>query len=170
MSLRSYCVSLVSYAFMVLAVQAQASEPGSSSESGNAGGVDNESGASGSSQGAFNLSRGGMIAIIIVAAAVGIGGIASGILFYVAKKRQWEIRKSIRRSARRLTGNHSTAKAQKTSRRQRGLSRIPESTDLPQRKDVEKGQIKVTSTFEVETPAQKPWGQSMSGLGKKIGR
>jgi len=63
----------------------------------------NTAGASGSSQTAISLNTGDIIAIGIVVGLVVILGIASAILFYLAKKRQWEVRASLRRSARRLT-------------------------------------------------------------------
>ncbi|KAI9783621.1 MAG: hypothetical protein M1816_001212 [Peltula sp. TS41687] len=94
---------------------------------------DNAAGAAGPSSGAIDLSRGGMIAIILVAVLVGGGGIASAILFYIAKKRQWEIRKSIRKSARRLTSNLGAAAGrqgqQRLARRQTGMSKLAADAD-----------------------------------------
>ncbi|PGH13096.1 hypothetical protein AJ80_06468 [Polytolypa hystricis UAMH7299] len=75
--------------------------PGSVDDTGEA---PDETGSSGKSDGSINLSKGAQIAIIVVAIIVAIIGITSAVLFYLAKKRQWEIRASIRRSARRLTG------------------------------------------------------------------
>ncbi|KAK3642211.1 hypothetical protein LTR56_001190 [Elasticomyces elasticus] len=71
--------------------------PGSGSD------VDTDAGASGSGS-SFSISKGGMIAVIVVVVLVAIFGIASTILFVVAKRRQWNIRASIRRASRRLTG------------------------------------------------------------------
>ncbi|WEW58150.1 hypothetical protein PRK78_003617 [Emydomyces testavorans] len=61
------------------------------------------SGSSGKSHGSVNLSTSGQIAIIAVAVVVAILGVTSAVLYYLAKKRQWEVRATIRRSARRLT-------------------------------------------------------------------
>nr|POF20126.1 hypothetical protein CFP56_71748 [Quercus suber] len=67
--------------------------------------VDTNAGASGSSAvNSFNLSKGGLIAIIIVVVIVVIFGIASTVLFVLAKRRQWNVRASIGRASRRLTG------------------------------------------------------------------
>ncbi|KAF2848686.1 hypothetical protein T440DRAFT_556509 [Plenodomus tracheiphilus IPT5] len=73
------------------------------------GGTDNpqdpsDAGAAGSQKGAFSLSGGAMAAIIVVAVIVVVGGIASATLWWLAKKRQWNVRQSIRRASRRLTG------------------------------------------------------------------
>lgn len=104
-------------------------------------------GAAGTSTGAFDLPRGGMVAIIIVAVLVGVGGIASAALFYVAKKRQWEIRKTLRRSARRLT-----SRSQRNLNRQTGVPPTPR-TPMPAMKknrtntaDLEKGAFVVETT------------------------
>lgn len=59
-------------------------------------------GASGSSSGGVELSREGLIAIIVVVAIVGLIGIASTVLFFVAKKREWTMRETLRRSARKV--------------------------------------------------------------------
>ncbi|KAK2049907.1 hypothetical protein LZ31DRAFT_291483 [Colletotrichum somersetense] len=74
--------------------------PGDASSSGN--GVDTEAGASGDSPGAVNLSREAMIAIIVVVSVVGALGIGMAILFYIAKKREWKIRETMRKSARKV--------------------------------------------------------------------
>ncbi|EMC99583.1 hypothetical protein BAUCODRAFT_342265 [Baudoinia panamericana UAMH 10762] len=63
--------------------------------------VDTDGGASGSGQ-SFGISQGGMIAIIVVVVIVAVFGIASTILFVLAKRRQWNIRASIARAAERL--------------------------------------------------------------------
>ncbi|GAB1738159.1 hypothetical protein NU219Hw_g2690t1 [Hortaea werneckii] len=74
-----------------------AGSPGSGSE------IDSDAGASGSSS-SFSLSRGGMIAVIVVVAVVAIFGIASTTLFILAKRRQWNVRARLSRASRRLTG------------------------------------------------------------------
>lgn len=90
--------------------------------------------------------------------------VGSALLFYLAKKRQWEVRKSLRRSARRLTGSFKTS-GQTSSRKQRGLSRITESPPPPlsRKQDIEKGTTTtITSTFEVESPTPRSWRQTLS--------
>ncbi|RMY31103.1 hypothetical protein D0866_07526 [Hortaea werneckii] len=74
-----------------------AGSPGSGSE------IDSNAGASGSSS-SFSLSRGGMIAVIVVVALVAVFGIASTTLFILAKRRQWNVRARLSRASRRLTG------------------------------------------------------------------
>lgn len=84
-----------------------------------------DAGASGDAGGSVNLSRGATIAIAVVVSIVAaLGGeskrqatffsidwnlanfkVISAVLFYLAKKQQWEVRKSIRKSTRRLTGS-----------------------------------------------------------------
>ncbi|KAI6377750.1 hypothetical protein MCOR25_002473 [Pyricularia grisea] len=62
----------------------------------------NAAGAAGSSEGGVQLSSSALIAIIVVVSIVAVGGIASSVLFYLAKKREWKIRETIRRSARKV--------------------------------------------------------------------
>jgi len=59
-------------------------------------------GASGSSSGSMELSRGGLIAIIVVVVFIALVGIASTVLFFIAKKREWTMRETLRRSARKV--------------------------------------------------------------------
>ncbi|KAK0743339.1 hypothetical protein B0T18DRAFT_328454 [Schizothecium vesticola] len=59
-------------------------------------------GASGSSSGGIQLSGGALIAIIVVVVVVGLVGIASTVLFFFAKKREWTMRETLRRSARKV--------------------------------------------------------------------
>ncbi|KAK1771808.1 hypothetical protein QBC33DRAFT_565954 [Phialemonium atrogriseum] len=61
-----------------------------------------DAGASGHSTGGFAISRGAMVAIIVVVCVVGVIGICSSILFFVAKKREWKVRERIRKSARKV--------------------------------------------------------------------
>lgn len=60
-------------------------------------------GASGDTETAITLNTGDQIAIAVVVSIVVLLGVTSAILFYIAKKRQWEVRAALRRSARRLT-------------------------------------------------------------------
>ncbi|THW02147.1 hypothetical protein D6D25_08601, partial [Aureobasidium pullulans] len=70
--------------------------------------ADNAAGASGGDSGSFKLSKGGFAAIIsVVSIGVGLGMIFL-VLFVVAKRRQWNVRKSIARASRRLTGRFSS--------------------------------------------------------------
>lgn len=78
-------------------------DPGGSPSDNPAGENPNTAGASGKSQTAITLNTGDQIAIGVVVGLVALLGISSAILFYLAKKRQWEVRASIRRSARRVT-------------------------------------------------------------------
>ncbi|KAK3332006.1 hypothetical protein B0T19DRAFT_397818 [Cercophora scortea] len=59
-------------------------------------------GASGSSSGNVEISRGGLIAIIVVVSFVAIFGIASAVLFFLAKKHEWKVRETVRKSARKV--------------------------------------------------------------------
>ncbi|KAF1733070.1 hypothetical protein CRV24_006967 [Beauveria bassiana] len=115
-------------------------------------GVDSgtEAGAAGdSSKNSITLSTGGMIAIIIVVVVVVIIGVSTASLFFIAKKREWKVRETLRRSARRvataLTPRRSqfpesvkrSVAAPKSSRRQTADSRdgiVKISTE-----DLEKG-------------------------------
>ncbi|QIX01572.1 hypothetical protein AMS68_007089 [Peltaster fructicola] len=66
--------------------------------------VSTDDGSSGDQSGSFKISSGALTAIIVVCVSVVILGIASTVLFVVAKRRQWNIRASIARASRRLTG------------------------------------------------------------------
>ncbi|THV66522.1 hypothetical protein D6D28_08288 [Aureobasidium pullulans] len=89
--------------------------------------ADNAAGASGGDSGSFKLSKGGFAAIIsVVSIGVGLGSkippplslfsasplttttVTFLVLFVVAKRRQWNVRKSIARASRRLTGRFSS--------------------------------------------------------------
>ncbi|OAP55967.1 hypothetical protein AYL99_10119 [Fonsecaea erecta] len=69
------------------------SSPGTSTE---------DAGAAGPDTGSVNLSKGATIAIALVVSLVVVLGAAMTILFYLAKKRQWKIKESLRRSARKV--------------------------------------------------------------------
>ncbi|KAF1359244.1 hypothetical protein EJ07DRAFT_156154 [Lizonia empirigonia] len=117
---------ILSLLFPLLAL-AQDSNSGSElPPAGYNGGSDNpqnsdDAGAAGSSKGAFELSSGGLVAIIVVAVIVVIGGIGSATLWWLAKKRQWDVRQSIRRASRRITGR-STVDVSKQNRQNRRTS------------------------------------------------
>ncbi|KAI3398997.1 hypothetical protein diail_8024 [Diaporthe ilicicola] len=69
---------------------------------GSDGGPDNDAGASGSSSNNFQISQGALIAIILIVVFVALIGIASGTLFYLAKKREWKVREKLRQSAKKV--------------------------------------------------------------------
>ncbi|OCK77684.1 hypothetical protein K432DRAFT_284058, partial [Lepidopterella palustris CBS 459.81] len=103
-------------------------------------------GASGNTQGAFSLSKGALVAIITVVVVVAVLGSASVVLFYLAKKRQWDVRQSLRRASRRLTGRSDVSKVDRQTNRQnrrtgvRIASPPPSARKTNQREhDLEKG-------------------------------
>ncbi|KAI0477793.1 hypothetical protein GGR56DRAFT_674131 [Xylariaceae sp. FL0804] len=67
----------------------------SSSGYGSSSGVDNAAGGSGSSPGSVDISRGGIIAIIVVVVVVGVFGISMAVLFYLTKKKEWKLRERV---------------------------------------------------------------------------
>jgi hypothetical protein len=85
-----------------------------------------KAGATGKSESAITLNTGQQVAIAVVVGLVVILGLTSAILFYIAKKRQWEVRASIRRSARRVTTviKAKTPVKANFSRRDRAMVRI----------------------------------------------
>ncbi|KAL2366621.1 hypothetical protein RJZ56_000454 [Blastomyces dermatitidis] len=99
-----------------------------------------------SSGGSFNISQGGIIAIVVIVGIVVILGLTSAILFYIAKKRSWEVRASIRRSAKRLAApmtprRFSTAPSSSKPRNRDVSMRIPaQDTDPNQKKPKEASQ------------------------------
>ncbi|KAK3316173.1 hypothetical protein B0H66DRAFT_283822 [Apodospora peruviana] len=105
-------------------------------------------GASGTSSSDVGLSRGGLIAIIVVVVVVAVFGILSGVLFFVAKKREWQVRATIRKSARKvvdaLTPRRSEfPKSVKESHGRSGRMKLDEVPPTPRIKpehlDIEKG-------------------------------
>lgn len=95
--------------------------------------------------------------------------VVSSVLWYYAKKRSWEVRKTIRKSARRvataLTPRRTTFPKDALNPRRgstRGLTRINEVPDTPRaRDDVEKGNPKLTSFEMSEPPTQSKWGRKL---------
>jgi hypothetical protein len=93
------------------------------------------------------------------------------VLWYLAKKRSWEIRETIRRSARKvvtaLTPRRSTFPKDVQGRRRsmRGLTKIDEVPNTPRTKtrDIEKADSKLTSFEMAEPEKQSKWA-------KKFGR
>jgi len=74
-------------------------------------------GADGADKGAFSLSTGAIIGIAVGIALVVIGIGAMWALWYLAKKRQWDVRQSIRRASRRLTGRKVEPKTPRKNNR-----------------------------------------------------
>jgi len=150
------------------APQNQGGQAGDASSSAQGSSSANEAGASGSDNESFSLSKGGMIAIIVVVAVVVIFGIVSSILFYLAKKRSWEVRATLRKSARRVVTALTPRRSEfpssvKTGRRSsRGLIRIDEVPPTPRLRsqDLEKANAKLTE-FEMTETVKKPskWGR-----------
>lgn len=131
-----------------LLVLAQQNEPSQLPPAQYNGGDDNppdpsDAGAAGAQKGAFNLSKGALAAIIVVAVIVVIGGIGSATLWWLAKKRQWDVRQSLRRASRRFTGRGKTDKTQSRQNRRTGIrlnSPPPGKNSKPrQEHDLEKG-------------------------------
>ncbi|KAH8707538.1 hypothetical protein GQ44DRAFT_715764 [Phaeosphaeriaceae sp. PMI808] len=131
-----------------LLVLAQNSKPSELPPAQYNGGDDNppnpsDAGAAGTQKGAFELSSGALAAIIVVAVIVVIGGIASATLWWLAKKRQWDVRQSIRRASRRITGRGNTDQKKTRENRRTGIrlnSPPPGKNSKPrQEHDLEKG-------------------------------
>ncbi|KAF2279729.1 uncharacterized protein EI97DRAFT_359462, partial [Westerdykella ornata] len=132
--------SIVFTTLLALVALAQAQKP----NTGYNGGEDNpqdpsDAGAAGASKGAFTLSKGGLVAIIVVAVVVAVAGTASATLFWLAKKRQWDVRQSIRRASRRLTGRATEPSKRQNRRTGMRLDSPPPPRTNKQNRDVEKG-------------------------------
>ncbi|KIN01221.1 hypothetical protein OIDMADRAFT_19166 [Oidiodendron maius Zn] len=132
--------------------------------------VDSDAGAAGPSSGSIQISTGALVAVIVGVVCVVIFGIVTSVLFYLAKKRSWEIRKTIRRSAKKvvtaLTPRRSTFPKDINQKRpsRAGMARIDEEPPTPGRSmDLEKGNSKLSS-FELQQP---PKGSKWA---KKVGR
>ncbi|EAW06618.1 uncharacterized protein ACLA_083130 [Aspergillus clavatus NRRL 1] len=65
--------------------------------------IQNEAGASGPESDSVGFSTKGMIALCTIVGVVVVIGLSSTALFFIAKKRQWEMRETMRRSARQVT-------------------------------------------------------------------
>ncbi|KAM3066155.1 hypothetical protein ACMFMG_010504 [Clarireedia jacksonii] len=135
-------------------------------------GADSDAGASGTSSGSVQMSTGVMVAIIVAVVGVCLFGIISSVLYYLAKKRSWEVRKKIRASARRvavaLTPKRTTF-GKDVHRRPsgRGLAKIDEVPPTPKNfrfggsDDVEKADTKTTEFEMSEPPKQSKWARRM---------
>lgn len=119
-----------------------------------------EQGASGESKGAVQISRGAMIAIIVVVVAVSVIGISMATLFYVAKKREWKIREGIRRSTKKVVAAltprrtefpRSVKDGSPNSKRRVKVEEVPPTPRL-RPEDLEKG-------LEAAKKKQARWGR-----------
>ncbi|CZR51887.1 uncharacterized protein PAC_01764 [Phialocephala subalpina] len=165
--------SAVSSLYSVLATSSP-QQPGSGPAPGDVGSSadgssgDSNAGAAGTDSSSISISRGGVIAIIVCATFVCVFGVVSAILFYLAKKRDWKVRESIRRSARRV----ATALTPRSARfprdihsrqSRRGLTKIDEVPNTPRNRsaDVEKGAKQMS--FELTEPPKKSRWERKSG-------
>lgn len=133
--------------------------------------IDNAEGASGSSPGAIEISHGGMVAIIVVVCVVAVLGsksflianiaspyktyadcktrtVSMAVLFFVAKKREWRIRETLRRSARKVVTALTPRRTEfpksvkeSSGRASRGRVRLDDVPPTPRLRpeDIEKG-------------------------------
>ena len=91
--------------------------------------------------------------------------VASTVLFFVAKKRQWEVRKSLKRASRRLTGKGmgkgpGVGKTEEELRRARRQGAVRVGSPVPGKKgarDVEKGSVKGVAEIEMDVKPTKTW-------------
>lgn len=107
-----------------------------------------DAGAAGPSSSGLVLSREALIAIIVVVVVVALFGIGTSILFFVAKKREWTIKETLRRSAKKvvtaLTPRRSEfPRSVKESTGRGGRARLDDVPPTPRIKpeyvDLEKG-------------------------------
>ncbi|KAF5511664.1 hypothetical protein CGCS363_v002288 [Colletotrichum siamense] len=126
--------------------------PDAAGDASGSSGVDNDAGAAGDSPGAVGLSSQAMIAIIVVVSIVGALGIGMAVLFYIAKKREWKIRETMRKSARKvvtaLTPRRtefpkSVKESNSPPRSHRGRARLDDVPPTPRLRpeDLEKGLV-----------------------------
>ncbi|KAE8453522.1 hypothetical protein EG329_010383 [Mollisiaceae sp. DMI_Dod_QoI] len=158
--------SAVSSLYSVLATSSP-QQPGSGPAPGDVGSSagsssgDSDAGASGSDTSSISISRGAVIAIIVCASFVCIFGAVSGVLYYLAKKRDWKIRESIRRSARRVATalTPRSARFPRDVHSRRGLAKIDEVPNTPRNRsaDVEKANTKQMSFELTEPPKKSKW-------------
>ncbi|KAL3467374.1 hypothetical protein BJX64DRAFT_248518 [Aspergillus heterothallicus] len=126
----------------------------------------NAAGAAGPSSGG-GMSTGGMIALCVIVGVVVIIGFSSAVLFYLAKKHQWQMREKIRRSARQVGQALKTPltprfpRSQKPNPRDRDREPREAARAKPQRllTDVEKDAV-VTSDEASKHSDTKPRGWS----------
>lgn len=143
---------------------------GDGSQDRGGGAVDSDAGAAGPSSGGMVLSQGAMIAIIIVVVVVALLGsesppqphqprppsppakltttpptVASSVLFFVAKKREWTMKETLRRSARKVVTALTPRRSEfpRSVKESGGRSRLddvpPTPRIRPEYLDLEKG-------------------------------
>ncbi|TID13231.1 hypothetical protein E2P81_ATG10084 [Venturia nashicola] len=95
-------------------------------------------GADGSNQGAFSLSTGAIIGISVAIGLVIVAIATMWALWYLAKKRQWNVRESIRRASRRITGRKVPPKSAQENKSRRGTAYVNKSTSNSRARDVER--------------------------------
>ncbi|KAL4896184.1 hypothetical protein BDV59DRAFT_129672 [Aspergillus ambiguus] len=121
----------------------------------------NEAGAAGPSSEGVGMTSTGMIVLCTIVGVVVVVGISSAVLFVVAKKRQWEMREAIRRSARHVTQAIKTPltprfpRSQVAPKRERGVSR--EEHKAHKLMDLEKNSL-VTEKESREESKPRSWG------------
>lgn len=109
-----------------------------------------------------------------------LSAVASAVLFFVAKRRQWNIRASLARASRRLTGRFGAAAAPGTPRRARGTGvRMvsPQRAGAPAQGRKRGFVVEVTGGRDVEKgmrvdegrlrPGEKSWVARLWGNGWK---
>lgn len=116
--------------------------------------VDSAGGASGNDSGSFSLSKGGLIAIIVIVVGVAVFGIASIVLFVLAKRRQWNVRASIKRASRRLTGRDPGPKPSEIAARKKRSGMVAGTSrsrgEGPERETGQKRGVMVAVKDDVE--------------------
>ncbi|KAL9113869.1 MAG: hypothetical protein Q9227_002003 [Pyrenula ochraceoflavens] len=134
-----------------------AGSPGAPSDPDSASSV-NAAGASGGGDGGVDLSNGAIIAICVVVAVVVIIAVASAILFYLAKKRQWAVRASLRRSVRRLNPLTPRTKTRFDAHERLGSShgRSDNPRSTPNRKKQPSPDHSSHSSSQGSTPSSSP--------------
>ncbi|KAL9072575.1 MAG: hypothetical protein Q9157_005035 [Trypethelium eluteriae] len=164
----SFLRAILCLLLIAIFTEAQNSEDGQGSGAVSSGQNAANAGSAGTDTSGFSMSTGSFVAIIVVVVVVAVLGIASATLFFVAKKRQWEIRKSLKRMSRRLTGRSDARTSQRQSRRQAVRMQSPQRGP----RDLEKGTApsKITSTFSADTPTTKSGWTTKVWSGKNTGR
>ncbi|KAK7422268.1 hypothetical protein QQZ08_009574 [Neonectria magnoliae] len=106
-----------------------------------------DAGASGDSSGnSVSISEGGMIAIIVVVVFVLVVGVSTTILFFIAKKREWKVKETLRKSTRKVINALTPRRSEfpssvKGSSSRRSRARLDDVPPTPRLRpeDLEKG-------------------------------
>ncbi|KAF4978670.1 hypothetical protein FZEAL_4988 [Fusarium zealandicum] len=119
-------------------------------------------GASGDSSGnSVSISQGGMIAIIVVVVVVSLLGITTAVLFFIAKRREWTVKETLRKSARKVVTALTPRRAEfpssvKGSSSHRTRTRIDDDVPPTPRirpEDLEKGRVQAEAKRK-----ERKWG------------